>query len=393
MRTVRWCREAVQGYSKIRLNQINGSLVGCATVLETHLQIIKPLRLRLVGLFGVLLMLIAACSPAATTVVSPTLIPTSSETAAEPGVAPTQTNTPTETPAPGRVILIAPEGSYLDLQALLEELSQKDGLVFSLSPSINEGEIGPEVRLVVAVQPDPGLTALAASAPGTQFLAMGFSGIEPGENISVVAGPGQRMDQIGFLAGYIAAAITPHWRVGVLSSADTTAGKSGKNGFSNGVVYYCGLCRPAYPPYVQYPIAVEVAASASLSEQQAAVDVLLTQAVNTVFLMGELANPELVDYLASKDMRIISDAPPPSGREANWVATIQTDTLNAVSDLWPGIIAGQGGEHAEIQLNLGDINTAFLSPGRQGHIEEILVELNDGVIDTGVDLSSGEPRP
>ncbi len=311
----------------------------------------------------------------------------------EPSAAPTPTNTPTETPAPGRVILLAPEGSYLDLRALLEELSQKQSLAFSLSPSINVGEIGPEVRLVVVVPPDPGLAALAASAPGTQFLAIGFLGIEPRDNLSVLAGAGQRADHIGFLAGYIAAAITPHWRVGVLSIADTPAGRSAKNGFSNGVVYYCGLCRPAYPPYVQYPITVEVPASASLAEQQAAVDALLAQSVNTAFLVGELVNPELVAYLASKDMRIISNAPPPSGNETSWVATIQADIPNAVSELWPTLIAGQGGGRAETQLNLGDINSAFLSPGRQQHIEEFLVDLNDGVIDTGVDLSTGELRP
>jgi len=363
------------------------------TVLETHLQIIKPLRLFLAGLLGVLILLITACSPAAPTDASPTLSPTNSETAVEPSAAPTATNTPTETPAPGRVILLAPEGSNLDLQALLEELSQKQGLAFSLSSSVNAGEMGPEVRLVVAVPPDPGLAALAASAPGTQFLAIGFSGIEPGENLSVLAGAGQRTDQIGFLAGYIAAAITPHWRVGVLSIADTPAGRLARNGFRNGVVYYCGLCRPAYPPYVQYPITVEVPASASLAEQQAAVDALLAQSVNTAYVVGELAKPELVAYLASKDIRIISNAPPPSGSETSWVATIQADTLNAVSELWPTLIAGQGGGRAGIQLNLGDINSAFLSPGRQQHIEEFLVELNDGVIDTGVDLSTGELRP
>ena len=357
------------------------------------MRIIKPLRLHLAGLLGVLILLITACGPAAPTDASPTLSPTSSETAVKTSAAPAATNTPTETPAPGRVILLAPEGSYLDLRALLEELSQNQGLAFSLSPSVNAGEIAPEVRLVVAVPPDPGLTALAASAPGTQFLAIGFSGIEPGNNLSVLAGAGQRADQIGFLAGYIAAAITPHWRVGVLSIADTPAGRSAKNGFSNGVVYYCGLCRPAYPPYVQYPITVEVPASASLTEQQAAVDALLAQSVNTMFLIGELANPELVAYLASKDIRIISDAPPPSGSQTSWVATIQADTLNKVNELWQALIAGQGGGLAETQLNLGDINSAFLSPGRQQHIEEILVELNDGAIDTGVDLSTGELRP
>jgi hypothetical protein len=83
------------------------------------------------------------------------------------------------------------------LQALLEELSKGENLLFEIQPTISPAEIGPEVRLVVATAPDPGIASLAAGAPATQFLAVGIPDLAVGPNLSSVGGPGQHPDRMG----------------------------------------------------------------------------------------------------------------------------------------------------------------------------------------------------
>ncbi|HWQ84776.1 MAG TPA: hypothetical protein VN363_09425, partial [Anaerolineales bacterium] len=312
------------------------------------MQNIKSSGYHRIGLWVILTWLLMGCSTATSSTSSPTPPPISSETATQPQITPTQTSVPTDTPAPGRVILLAAEGSQPGLQALLGELSQAENLSFNAQPSITPSEIGPEVRLVLATSPDPGIASLAAGAPMTQFLAIGIPGLEPAANLSVLSGAGQHPDKIGFLAGYLAAAITEHWRVGMLSISDDLAGQTAWQGFNNGVVYFCGLCRPAYPPYVQYPVFAAVPANAVLTEQQAAVDSLVSQSVNTVFVAGSLMNPELAAYLASNEIHVISDALPPLEDDPNWVATVSPGDISAaIRQLWPGIMAGNPGGQVE----------------------------------------------
>lgn len=348
---------------------------------------IKPMGYHRAGWLVILAWLLAACSSATPSTASPTPPPPSSETAIEPGITPTQTSAPTETLAPGRIILLAAEGSQPALQGILGELSQAENLAFNVQPSIGLAEIGPEVRLVVATAPDPGVASLAAGAPATQFLAVAIPGLEPASNLSVLAGADQRPDQVGFLGGYLAAAITAHWRVGILTGGDNPAAQAIEQGFNNGVVYFCGLCRPAYPPYVQYPVSATVPANASLVEQQAAVDSLVAQAVNTVFVVGALVNPELAEYLASKEIHVISDGLSPVDGDPNWVATVSGDMLPVIYQLWPTLMAGGSGVRVETELGFQAVNPTWLSPGRQAYVEELLKAINEGVIDTGVDGS------
>src|SRR4030065_2030501 len=114
-------------------------------------------------------------------------------------------------------------------------------------------DLVPELRLVLAVPPDPGLAELAASAPATQFLALGIPGLKAAPNLTLIGVEGGRPDQHGFIAGVIAAMLSADWRVGAISLADSAEGRSARSGFLNGVEYFCGLFCPPPPPPSQYP--------------------------------------------------------------------------------------------------------------------------------------------
>lgn len=302
--------------------------------------------------------------------------------------------TPTPTDLPPRSVLLAPPGvdeAQADaLEAILAELTAQDGLRFERLEALEMQDLTPDLRIVVALPPDPGLANLAAAAPGTQFLAVGIPGLDPSGNLSAIQSGGERPDRQGFLAGYLASVVTPDWRVGVIGLGDSPAGKAAINGFLNGVIYYCGLCRPAYPPFNVYPVSYELATGASPAEQQAAADVLIGQGVTTIYVAPGAADAALLEYLANAGINLIGSEPPPTSIQSNWIATIRPDWAAAVRDVWAGLVKGQTVDIQALPVLITEANEALFSPGRQQWVEQTRINLNVGLIDTGIDMVSGE---
>jgi hypothetical protein len=294
------------------------------------------------------------------------------------------------------VILLAPAGSdpaaVQVYQSLLSELAAADNLTFETYTELAEIEFPPGVRLVVLLPPDPGALNLAAANPEVQFLAVGIPGLEAAGNLSVIGSEGDRPDQQGFLAGFLAAALTPDWRVGVISRGDTAEGRAARLGFSNGVVFFCGLCRPAYPPFIQYPQYAELAAGADQVAMQAAADSLINNAVETIYLSPGVGDPALLEYLANAGVNLIGSGTPPTQIQPSWIASIQLDAPGALRQVWPRLLSGEGGIALNVPLTLADRNPDLFSPGRQAFVEKMLADLLAGYIDTGVNPQTGEAR-
>jgi hypothetical protein len=309
---------------------------------------------------------------------------------------PTDTIQPTATQTPPRALLISPPGSDVTdveaLQSKLKELAAQDGLLFEKREQVNGSDLGENVRLVVILAPDPGVQNLAQAYPDVQFLALGISGLDTAPNLSVIGSGGQRPDQQGFLAGYLAAVITQDWRVGALTPAGTPAGNAARLGFVNGTIFYCGLCRPAYPPFLQYPVTIEMPAGADQAEQQVIVDNLVASVVKTVYISPGASDLALLDLLAQAGINVIGSTPQPEELADRWVATLRVDLISAVEQVWPRLIAGEGGVRLDVPLVLTDRNEALFSSGRQGLVEKFMADLAAGFIDTGVDPATGEAR-
>ncbi len=205
---------------------------------------------------------------------------------AQPSPLPADTAVPTPLPPDPLAILILPADlprSQADAyQSFIYDLAQESGFRFQVRNSLSPAEIEPGLKIVVALAPDPGLQALASAAPQTQFLALGIRGLEPAPNLTTIGATGERPDIQAFLAGYIAATISPDWRVGVMVEKDSPGGAAALDGFRNGVLFFCGICNPAHPPYYRYPIAVELPQSASGGEATAFADALLDRQVASV---------------------------------------------------------------------------------------------------------------
>jgi hypothetical protein len=306
----------------------------------------------------------------------------------------TDAPTPSPTSLPPLVVLLTPEGSdtedAISLQGILTELAEEDGFRFELRNDLTMKDLESNVWLVVVVPPDPGILNLAAANPEVQFLAFGISGLQASQNISVIGSGGDRPDQQGFLAGYMGAAITQDWRVGVITPMDMPAGLASRNGFGNGVVFYCGLCRPAYPPFVQYPVFAELSTTSSETDQQAVVDLMVSNGVKTVFVYPGAGDEALLEYLAQAEVNIIGGTAPSGQVKNRWIASIRVDDFGALEQIWPRLVNGEQGISLEVPLVITDRNTTLFSPGRQHLVEKLLAEMLAGFIDTGVDPFTGE---
>jgi hypothetical protein len=289
------------------------------------------------------------------------------------------------------VILLAPAGVDATLssqmQTLLTDLAAQSGLHFQVRPSLSPDEMQ-DVKIVVALPPAEGLAELAAAHPEVQFVAYGIPGIQPGANLSAIGVQAQRPDQLGFTAGYTAAAITPDYRAGVLTAAGSPEGQAMRQGFINGEFFFCGLCRPVYPPFptTGYPITLELPTAATPADWQAATNMLLSWHVGTVFVDPAVADPGLLEQLAQGGINLILAGPAPDSITQNWVASLgASDPVAQLKASWPALLQGVNDPGTQGQLGFQATNPNLLSPGRQLLVENMLVDLLAGYIDTGVD--------
>lgn len=341
---------------------------------------------RFVILFILITLLLSACGnndPSVTATPPPTETPV---------VPPALTSTPT---APLAILILPadldPEASDL-YQKTVYDLAQAAGLRFQVRNSMTPEELTePGLQIVIAFPPDPGIAALAAAAPQVQFLAINIPGITAAGNISAL-GDNTQSDVTAFLAGYTAALITEDYRVGMIKPKDDPDAQRAATAFRNGMTYYCGLCRviffPAfclvenlqscYPQYIDIPSDEDPARFGPYADY-----LIIQRDVDTIFVHPGVAEPDLLTYIGTTGVSLIGTFSPEE-RPGGWVMTIQPDEIKAIQNAWPQLLAGQGGFTVQSPLGLSDIDPTLLPPGKQRLVQETLADLQNGLINTGV---------
>ena len=312
---------------------------------------------------------------------------------------PTPTLTPSPTPQPPTAVLLASAGAdqaqVSSLQTSLNEMITAAGLRWQVRQQLSPTDLVPALRLVVVVPPDPGLADLVTAAPETQFLALGIPSLATAPNLTTIGSEAARPDQQGFIAGAIAAMLSNDWRVGVISLSDTVAGHAARTGFMNGVVYFCGLCRPAHPPFYEYPLIYELPSTATSAEWQEAANYMVDHDVLAVYVFPQAGDESMLSILAAGKINIISSGEPAQGALSSWVVSLTTDPLPLIQSQVQGLMDGSvsGGQSLVVPIQFTQINPALFTPGKQRLAEQILSDLQAGYIDTAVDLTTGENRP
>lgn len=332
------------------------------------------MRLRFVILFIVVAVFLGACgAPQESATATP--LPTDTPVI-PPTVAPTAT-----TPL---AILVVPAELDADTSNLYQktvyDLAQGSGYRFQVRNTLSPTDVAePGLHIVIALSVDPGIAALAAAAPQVQFLAINLPSIAPGGNISVLGGNSQS-DVAAFLAGYTAAMVTDDYRIGMLMPRDNGDAIRALNAYAAGMRYYCGSCRPLFFYNWTYPQYVDIAADEDRSVYHAYADILLMQyKVRTIYLYPDIYTEELASYIGTTGTYLIGTTSPEQ-RPGGWVMTIQPDVIKAIQNAWPQLVSGQGGVTVQSPLGLSDIDPSILTPGKQRLVEQVLNDLQAGLI-------------
>jgi hypothetical protein len=274
-------------------------------------------------------------------------------------------------------------------QTLIYNLTQADGMRFQLLNTLTADDLtlaGPALKVVIAFPPDPGLAGLTAAAPGVQFLAVGIPNLPTAPNLSSIGATGFPVDQQAFLAGYIAGLVAPEWKVGILSQKDNPAGDIAVTAFTNGFVFFCGSCRnPLFPqPAGIYPVVVRIPSDAKPGTYTAYADLLIRNVVKVAYVYPDVATSDLLSYMSQNNLLLIGQTLPSETVRPQWIASIHPDEIAAIKNIFPNLVAGNGGKVVPTPLVLADVNSALLSAGKLRLAQAVLDGLQNGTIGTGV---------
>jgi hypothetical protein len=264
----------------------------------------------------------------------------------------TATNTPipppTFTPTPSAPLAILVLSANMDpatsslYQTAVYNLAQQSGFRFQVRNSLIPSELAdPTLKVVIALPPDPGIAALAPSAPQAQFLAVNIANIVPGGNVSVLS-PNTQVEIPAFLAGYTSAMLIDDYRIGMIIPKDNPDAQRALKAFQDGMIYYCGACRPFYFLDWTFPVVIEIPADEQEASYGAYANYLIDRKVEAIYVYPDLAKPDLLTYIGTIGALQIGIATP-NPMPAGWVMTIQPDVLKAIELAWPNLVAGQGG--------------------------------------------------
>ena len=327
--------------------------------------------------------ILTACGTNTTSTSTGTETTPTSLISSPPAFTPTPESTPTS--APNTILLVAGDAAdatqVAALKATLTSLVGADHLELLTKSSLTSADLGSSTRIVVALPPDPGLADLAKASPGIQFVAVGIENLQAAANLSLIGAQGFHPDQQAFLAGYLSALLTEDWRVGILTLAGNTNAGVEENAFTNGARYFCGLCRPAHPPFLDYPQVEEISSTSDQTGWQTQADNLIKNGVMAVYISPEAASPGLMAYLAGSQVNLIGNQSPPDAVRSQWIATILPDPGSALSQVWPDLLAGKGGAQVALPIKLTDVNTTLLDQARQRLVDATLAGLVDGYIE------------
>jgi hypothetical protein len=301
--------------------------------------------------------------------------------------------TPVDTPTPLAPVgvLLTPEGSdptlVEGLNTIIGGYIREEGLRYQVLSTLSESDfLLEDYRIVVALPPYQDLNQLAENFPETKFLGVGFTDLEPSDNLYLLKPSGGDYDLQGFIAGYIAAMITDDWRVGVLSVQENEDALAAREGFQVGVKFYCGLCNPKYAPtginYI-YPKYIDLPVDATDPQVGANIDFLVDRVVNTFYIVPGVGTQNIYRTLVGYQKNIIGSASDYREEYGEfWVVSLGYDFEAALVDLWPEFIAAETGFQRTPPLLLTDVNTDLLGEGKLLLIDKVLEDVSSGYIET-----------
>ncbi len=323
----------------------------------------------LAGMLAILIL--ASCVPTLPFISPPFTVTPSATPTLTPTPAP-----PTSTPLPGKAALvIAPgtdPGQIQAVQAAVALLAKQAGLPLEVNPT-GAGNW----KVAVYLNPPTDLAKTANSLPATQFLALSQVDLDKAPNLSVIR---IHPEQEVFVAGYVTMLVAPDWRAGALLASDSSLGDKMDEVFRNGGYFFCGACWSALSPILSFPITASLPANSDLSSWQAALDGLRKSIIYTLYVSPQAATPDLLQYLVAQKFYLVGGTTPAQQFRSRWAATVSSDYLTPLQQLWPRLLSGKGGQVVDAPVVVSDIQDSLLGAGKQQLVQQLIQDLADGQV-------------
>lgn len=311
----------------------------------------------------ILIALVAACSKPTQTPITQTSLPTVEATIPATAI-------------PASLLVLDPTGAATqDVQDSLQGFASSNGLNYRSSSEPNPDYTG--VKMVVAFMRGSEIKEQVSKYPEIQFLFIGNPDIESGGNVSLLR---NKLEDLAFMAGYLATVTAEDWRSGGLLSSSTLGVDMLGNAFTNGGAYECGVCTPLYPPYMNYPVYQDVSGKTSAAEMMPDVEALNGNVVDTAFISQSADFPEVLDALQTEEVTVIGEKIS-SADHARYAAILGYDEKTALTEMLPKLLAGEGGQNLVSRVVILEVNDSLkITPGRQDLFNQAAEKLVGGWI-------------
>lgn len=285
----------------------------------------------------------------------------------------------TPTAQPAKVILVSqPDREDIELlQAKISELAEETGMVLTTVPALEAQQVTQDVKVVILLSPVQNLPDLLASAPQTQFVVFSSVDLTQTGNLNVIR---LQPEKQGFVAGYLSMLVAYDYRAAALLPVEEPLGTIVEDAFRSGAGYYCGICASVRPPVIRFPLIARLSYTSDASIWQPMVESLRSNVVYAMYISPESANPDMVSALAQQGYILIGSQAPSQEVMSRWAATVEHDALSTLQELWPALVAGDGGRVISPSLRINDINRNILSVGRQRLLEDVIAKLEAGAV-------------
>lgn len=355
----------------------------------------KFLSLNIFLVLFIVVVLLSACEPVNTPTITKTPVVTDSPTA-EPSSSPIS---PTETIVTPTVMIVSNrEGDELSdpedwdgreinsyVYQIIERLVSRYSMDLIASDEIIEEALTSNIKVVVSTSPADDLPVIAARHPDIQFVAVDHPGFSPSENLSLIGSQDTLDQQQSFMAGYLSALISDDYKVAALIPSDVEDSATLTEVFVNGARFYCGACRPFYPPYNSFPQYETLPLNASSADFEATIDPLMAKEVEVLFVDGRLASTELFTYLNNWDVMFVSDSSLYFHEwmqlvRNDWAGTVRPDIESALEEIFPLLLEGKGNHEVPVKMVVTSMEEGFISEGRLQLFNEVAEDLQNGLI-------------
>jgi hypothetical protein len=198
----------------------------------------------------------------------------------------------------------------------------------------------------------------------------------PGKSTSIGLA-GDSAESTAFVSGYLAGIFSYEWRIAGIS---TNSEQLQLESFVNGVKYYCGLCNPLAPPFVEYPLVQIINDLTDNITVQGFIQDFRNNGVDIIYLSPSLVNQETLSVAKELGISIVLNVEYQDVNSTSIIGISGSDWEGEFKSILETIFQNLPPENYYSPLQVSFLSGDVSSPGKTIFIDEALFLISIGDI-------------